>query len=281
MKAIFFRCTFLFSLSVFLIGCNTETKKISENDIQFDSLLVEKTVHFFDIDTNPRCSLQINFVYPVYFSNEDVLKQIQQQFIFDFFGDLCADLTPEEAVVKYTDNFIITYKELEKDFKIELENHDMDIEEMWYVQEESATDKILFNCNDLLSFTVSKEYYYGGAHDGHSYINRVIDLKTGRRITEDVIFIDDYFDDLTKVIVDAIALSNNVETDELENIGFFNLDEIHPNNNFYADETGITYTFNEYEIAAYVIGAVSVQIPYEKIRHLLRIESPVSNLAFR
>jgi hypothetical protein len=81
--------------------------------------------------------------------------------------------------------------------------------------------------------------------------------------------------------VDAIALSNNVEIAELENIGFFNLDEIYPNNNFYADETGITYTFNEYEIAAYVVGAVSVQIPYENIRHLLRRESPVSELAFR
>jgi hypothetical protein len=72
-----------------------------------------------------------------------------------------------------------------------------------------------------------------------------------------------------------------VEIAELENIGFFNLDEISSNNNFYADEIGITYTFNEYEIAAYVVGPVTIQIPYDKIRHLLRRESPVSDIAFR
>ena len=281
MKAILFKCIFLFCLAGLLVGCNTEAKKISENDIQFDSLFVDKTFRFFDDDTNPNCSLQINFVYPVNFSNKDILKQIQLQFVSDFFGDHYAGLTPDEAAEKYTDDFIKTYKEMENDFKIELENHNMEIDEMWYVNEEKVTDKIVFNRNDLLSFVVIKEYYYGGAHGGHNYENRAIDLKTGRRITEDTIFADDYQDDLTRIIIDAIALSNNVEIAELENIGFFNLDEIYPNNNFYADETGITYTYNEYEIAAYVVGAVSVQIPYEKIRHLLRRESPVSDLAFR
>ena len=281
MKAILFKCTFLFSLSGLLIGCNTESKMFSENDIQFDSLFVEKTFLFFDEDTSPTCSLQINFVYPVNFSNKDILKQIQLQFVSDFFGDQYAGLTPNEAAENYTDNFIQTCKEVENDFKTELENHDMNIEEMWYVIEESTTNRIIFNCNDLISFVVSKAYYFGGAHGGHNYENRVIDLKTGRRITEDAIFADDYQDDLTKIIIDAIALSNNVEIAELENIGFFNLDEIYPNNNFYADETGLTYIYNEYEIAAYVVGAVSVQIPYEKIRHLFRRESPVSDLAFR
>ena len=281
MKAILFKCTFLFSLAGLLIGCNTEAKKFSENDIQFDSLFVEKTFRFFDEETSPKCSLQINFVYPVNFSNKDILKQIQIQFVSDFFGDHYAGLTPDEAAENYTDNFINTCQEVENNFKTELENHDMDIEEMWYVIEESTTNKILFNRSNLLSFVVSKTYYFGGAHGGHNYENRVIDLKTGRRITEDTIFADDYQDDLTKIIIDAIALSNNVEIAELENIGFFNLDEIYPNNNFYADETGLTYTYNEYEIAAYVVGAVSVQIPYEKIRHLLRRESPVSDLAFR
>jgi hypothetical protein len=281
MKAIIFKCSILFSLAGLLIGCNTEAKKISENDIQFDSIFIEKTYHFFNVDTNPKCSLQINFVFPVNYSNKDVLRLIQQQFVSDFFGDFYTDMAPDEAAAKYADIFIETYKKEENEFKIELDNHDMEIDELWYANDESATAHILFNCNDLLSFVVCKEYFYGGAHGGHNYVNRVIDLKTGRCITEDVIFIDDYQDDLTKIIIDAIALSNNVEVAELENVGFFNLDEIYPNNNFYADETGITYTYNEYEIAAYVVGPVSVQIPYDKIRHLLRRDSPLSELAFR
>ena len=281
MKAILFKGIFLLCFAGLLISCNTELKRISQNDIQFDSLFVEKTLHFFEVDTNPVCSLQINFVYPVNYADKAILKLIQQQFVSDFFCEQYATLLPEDAVEEYTNNFINTCREMENNFKIEMENHDMEMDEMWYVHEESATDAIVFNCNDLLSFVVSKEYYFGGAHGGHNHVNRVIDLKTGRRITEDIIFTDDYQDDLTKIIVDAIALSKNVEISELEDIGFFNLEEIVPNNNFYADETGITYTYNEYEIAAYVVGPVSVQIPYDKIQHLLRGESPLSGLAFR
>jgi hypothetical protein len=281
MKAILCKGIFLLCLAGLLTGCNTEVKRIAKNDIQFDSLFVEKTYHFFDVETNPVCSLQINFVYPANYADKDILKQIQQQFVSDFFGEQYATLSLEDAVETYTNNFIKTCEEMESNFKIEMENHDMEMDEMWYVHEESATDTIVFNCNDLLSFVVSKEYYLGGAHGGHNYVNRVIDLKTGQRITEAIIFTDDYQDDLTKIIIDAIALSNNVEISELENIGFFNLDEIVPNNNFYIDDTGITYIYNEYEIAAYVVGPVLVQIPYDKIRHLLRVESPVSGLAFR
>ena len=281
MKTELFKCVFLIGLAGFIIGCNTGVKKISENPIQFDSLFVEKTYHFFDVDTNPKCSLQINYVYPVNYSNTEILSLIQQQFVSVFFGDDIKTLALEEVIKKYVDNFIKTYKEVEQDYKVALENHEMETDDSWYVNDEISSNKIVYNRNNFLSIVVCKEYYYGGAHGGHNYTNRVIDLKTGQRITEDEIFTDDYQDDLAKIIIDAIALSFNIEMAELENIGFYNLDEIFPNNNFYTDDSGITYTYNEYEIAAYVLGPITVQIPYNNIRHLLRRDSPLSEIAFR
>ena len=44
------------------------------------------------------------------------------------------------------------------------------------------------------------------------------------------------------------------------------------------DEEGITYSFNEYEIAAYVVGVTNVRLPYQDIRHLLKDESPIAHL---
>ena len=62
---------------------------------------------------------------------------------------------------------------------------------------------------------------------------------------------DNYQDNLARILVDQIAKQNNVsDAKELENIGFFSVDEIFPDRNFLVDETGITYSFNEYEIAA-------------------------------
>ena len=109
----------------------------------------------------------------------------------------------------------------------------------------------------------------------------MVNLETGNRVTEDDIFNDDYEEDLAKILVEAIALYNNVDkVADLENIGFYNINEIFPNRNFYVDDVGVTYTFNENDIAAGALGATSVRIPYEKIRHLLRKDSPIAHLAF-
>ena len=66
---------------------------------------------------------------------------------------------------------------------------------------------------------------------------------------------------------------------ELENIGFFSVDEIYPNNNFYVDDQGITYTFNEYEVAAYVVGPVHVHLSFDEVSVLLKPDTPVARLA--
>jgi hypothetical protein len=206
---------------------------------------------------------------------------VQQQFVAGVFGDEYVRFTPKEAAEKYANDYIAAYKAEEKDFQLDQENHESNSLEAWYSHNETTNNQIVYNQHDLLSFVVFTEYFKGGAHNAHTYANRVIDLKTGRRIAENEIFVDDYQADLAKNIVDGIALFHDVAVAELENIGFFDVDEIVPNRNFYVDETGITYTFNEYEIAAYVVGPVTVKIPYEKIWYLLRRDSPVSHIAFR
>ena len=270
----------LFCTSVSLISCNSGAKIDSENNVRFDSLFVEKAYHLLNVEANPKCSLQINFIFPTEYTNREILSLVQKQFISGFLGEEYVNLVPKEAAEKYAQDFIESYKAEEENFKIEVENHGHDTMESWYTCNETSNNYIVYNRNDIVCFVVYKDCFYGGAHGSHQYTNRVIDLKTGQQVIESDIFVEDYPDDLAKIIVNGIALAYQVEATDLENIGFFNMNEIFPNKNFYVDETGITYTFNEYEIAAYVVGPVSVTIPYEKIRHLLRRESPVSFIAF-
>lgn len=264
-----------------LSACGSDAKKVKENDIRFDTIAVKESYHMKKIETNPGCSLQINFLFPAEYQNPHVLKAVQQQFIKTFLGDDYMQFSPREAVSQYAANYLNDFKKRETDFESDVEEHGSEPNDEWYSSYEILGDSIYYNQNDLLSMVVSKEYDTGGAHNAHYYTNRVFDLKTGERITEAEIFVEDYQDDLAKIIVDAIALCNNVDkASDLENIGFFNINEIYPNKNFYVDDIGITYTFNEYEIAAYVVDATSVRIPYEKIRHLLRKESPIARIAF-
>lgn len=45
------------------------------------------------------------------------------------------------------------------------------------------------------------------------------------------------------------------------------------NDNFMLTETGMTFTYNPYDIAAYASGLFEVEIPYGEIAHLLNREA--------
>ena len=271
----------LFLISVFVSGCNIGTKKTTDNDVTFDSISVDKTYHLLENPENLNCNLQINFTYPAKYDNKDILKKIQQQFVYSYFGDGYENLSPEEATAKYTEDYLNNYKDLEDEYKAEVAKADETPVGAWFSYFEMSSDDIAYNKNDILSYTVNFENYTGGAHGAHSFTNHVIDMKTGNLIKEDDIFIEGFQEDLAQILIDRIAKQNTVENPkELENIGFFSIDEIFPNGNFLIDDNGITYTFNEYEIAAYVVGATNVHLPYEEIQYLLKKESPIAHLAF-
>lgn len=270
---------FLLAVVFVLAGCKTEVKKGQKNDVRFTSIQKEESYHLLENTDNPNCNLQLSFTYPEEYADKDILAKIQKLFIYSYFGETYDTYSPEEAVNKYVEDYLQMYRELEPDYKQDLESADATSAESWYSYYVMAGNEIMFNTDNIISYTVGFENYTGGAHQSHSVTNHVIDLARGEFITEADIFTDGFEAPLAQLLVDAIAEQNDLEdTKELENIGYFSIDEIYPNGNFLIDESGISYTFNEYEIAAYVVGVTNVHFPFEKIRHLLRPESPVAGL---
>ncbi|MDR0743510.1 MAG: RsiV family protein [Tannerella sp.] len=279
---------FIFAASLLLSGmiitsCKQTAASIDkENDIRFDSIIVNERYYLLGDSANPYCTLEAQFIYPSYYKDKNILNRLNRHFINSFFGEDSISVTPEETMDKYVLKYITDYKELESDFIEETRIFgEKPQQESSYAYYEMSWNEILYNKCDLLSYTVSVDFYTGGAHGQQGCNNFVIDLKTGNELEENDIFIENYQDDLSKIIVDAIALNNNVADPlELEDMGFFNVEEIYPNNNFYVNEDGITYTFNRYEIAAYFVGIIEVTLPFDKIRHLMLENSPVAPLVF-
>ena len=114
----------LFFLAMIITGCNTNKRRTADNDIKFDSIRVDRTYHLLDNPDNPNCNLQLSFTYPAQFSNKEILKKIQNDFVLSYFGENYESLTPEEAAAKYTEDYLNNYKELEADFKADLEKKD-------------------------------------------------------------------------------------------------------------------------------------------------------------
>ena len=269
---------------ILITSCKKTIDTEAENDIKFDSIEINEKYHLLGDSTNPFCTLESNFIFPIEYKDEEVLGKINRYFLESFFGlDFfpakdSVSMTPKEAMNLYIQQYITDYKELESDFKTETEKPS---QESWYAYYEALSNEILYNKCDLLSYVVYVEYYTGGAHGGSGYNNHVLHLKTGEEVNETTIFIEDYQDSLAQIIINTIATDNDLTNPgELENIGFFSIDEIYPNGNFYIDENGITYTYNVYEIAPFALGRTDVFLSYEKIRHLLKKNSPIAPIAF-
>lgn len=266
-------------LGMLTTGCQTGTRKNAENDIKFKTIDIEKTYHLLNNPDNPNCDFHLNFTYPTEYGDKATLEKLQSLFVFSHFGETYETLSPEEAAEKYTKDYLEMYKELEEYFKEELKSADEEAVGSWYGYFETSNNEVVYNKGGFLSFVVSYENYTGGAHGAHTVRNHLIDLERMEFLKEEDVFVENFENALAQLLVEEITANNKLtDSKELEDIGFFSVEEIYPNDNFYADEEGITYTFNEYEIAAYVVGATQVKLPYAKIKHLLQKESPLLSI---
>jgi hypothetical protein len=270
----------IITLSFLLSGCKNNIQNADmENDIKFDSIKVKAEYHMLGDTGNPNCNLQSKFIYPVDYKDKKVLEKIKTLFVVDFFGENYRNLTPDSAVERYRNAYLTEYKSLEDDYKKDIAEDSTD--GLWYNYYESKNNEITFNKTNIISYSVVMDCYTGGAHGSKGCANHVIDLKSGNRIKEEDIFADNFQNELSKIIIDALVqkfeLESVAQLEEAKEI--FNVNEILPNNNFLVDNSGITYTYNEYEIAPYAVGIIDVSLPFHKIKHLLKKNTPVYHLA--
>jgi hypothetical protein len=120
----------------------------------------------------------------------------------------------------------------------------------------------------------------GGSATYSSHNNYVINLRTGDLLTEGDIFTPGYDVALQQLFEKVLMQENNVKTvSDLENLGYFGIEEIMPNRNFLIDNKGITYIFNKGEYSAYLLDAPEVFISFDELRMLLKKNTVVSKLA--
>jgi hypothetical protein len=263
--------------------------------VQFDTLIVNKKHHLRNDSANPSCELNVQLVFPIESGKSD-LKKLQQLFIHETLGQIFENLTPYEAVDQYVENFIKNYEADARIFDeemIELENHPTLIPQtkdeehenelqsnIFYTYYESLSNKIHFNQSNLLSFQVNQSNNKGEAATYSSFNNFVINLKTGSLVTENDIFVPGYDVALQQLFANSLMQQNEVKSiSDLEDLGYFGIQEIMPNRNFLINNEGITYTFNKGEYSAYPLSAPEVFIPFNELKMLLKPNTVVSKIA--
>lgn len=290
------KVTLLFVAFLLFLSCNNRSGHSAfraDNNIGFDTIN-RVARHHLDGDTaNPYCNIEINFVYPIGSkSNQEILQQF---FIRNTLGIPYDTLAPQDAVNAYVqdyfDNYSAdakTYRESVDEFQVfnslipGIDTHDSEhyADDLFYSYYERLSDSIVFNQYGALVFQVKQSNNKGGAASYDSFRNYVVDLQTGKQVTENDIFVAGYEVVLQQLIINSLLDQANVKSvEELEDLGFFGVREIIPNHNFLLTDKGIIYTYNKGEYSAYQLDAPQVFIPYEAILSLLKENSIVIKLA--
>lgn len=269
----------LLAASGFFFSCGNTVNK-NAGALEFDSIQVNETVHLFGDTAKPACNIVIDFTYASKSSDVRLKDSLNTYFLSLCFGDKYMTMTPEEAVKKYTEKYISDYRgDLEPMYKKdEQDKEDESSIGAWYSYYKYIRSHVQLYTKHLLVYRYRYEEFTGGAHGIYMTTFLNMDLRTLAPLRLDDLFVSDYEEPLTDLLWNQLMADNKVATrQELEDMGYATTGELAPTENFYLSKEGITFYYNVYDIAPYVMGPVQITLPYEMVQHLLSDDSMILN----
>lgn len=282
--------------SIVWISCS-ETRKSafkSDNGIEFDTVQTEEQYFLDNKPENPSCNLTIKLSVPAKSTHFDI-EPIRKIFVSTALGSDYENMSADEAVKKYARAYIENYQSDAEIYKVNKPSGDYsesfddiyltdsehsNLPDIFYSYFENISNDVVFNQYGVLSFQVVQQNNKGGRVSHESIRNYVIDLAGGVLLSDGDLFSAGYDEALRPIIQNLLMEKQSVKTiQQLEDLGYFGIDEIVPNKNFLITKEGITYTFNKGEYSAYQLPAANILIPFSSVRSLLRENSIAGKLS--
>ncbi|KAA6317682.1 hypothetical protein EZS27_032198, partial [termite gut metagenome] len=207
---------------------------------------------------------------------KELSDTLNNYFITACFGsEYTKEKSIEDVVNRYAKTYTENYrKDTEPIFLQDNKNREVENgTKEWYFYTENVVSKVQFYEGDLLVYRVDKDSYNGGAHGIHLTYFLNIDLtKSSPLGLNDIFKGDNYKELLTDLLWNQLMADNRVTThEELEEMGYGTTGDLVPSENFYLDKGGITFYYNVYEFAPYVMGPVEIRLPYELIERMITV----------
>ncbi|NDW17695.1 DUF3298 domain-containing protein [Dysgonomonas sp. 216] len=249
---------FVLLASVWVVfSCTTPDPKPT-----FEHLATERTIYISNDSAKPFMKLNLEFVYPSTYANDTLLANIQKLFVLAFAGKDYAGRSPKGAFEAYEKSLMDEYVDIARDFGGESAAFFGDLYQT--IKTEIIDDSL----KNIVIVKTTNESYMGGAHGSYieSYYN--IDMQKALLLKEKELFGDENNQNISQLITKSLQDKYGESIHDV----LFEIDSIQPNGNFYINADGITYVYNQYEIAPYSSGIIKAFIPYEKVKEFLKPE---------
>lgn len=244
------------SLIIFItfFSCSNETKK--RPDLKFSEHKYADKVHLLGNDNYPACEIDISFLAP-----QDTIsfRSLQESMMTTFFDSLYLQSQNIEKLLYLTaqENFNDFYQQEEY-----LSQDTMDMSDT-YNWDIILKNDVVYQGKRFVSFSNETYAYLGGAHGDTQDNYYTFDLETNQLLSASDFFLPNKCEEIIEL------QKQSLEKDD-EELGDLWLDGLKCNDNFYLDESGIIFHYNQYEIASYAAGPIDIFISFEEIQEFLQ-----------
>jgi hypothetical protein len=217
---------------------------------------IEKEQSFSTTTGNFRVTYRFEYLSSL--ADQRVLHRVQEEMASEFFGPEYARPTIAETLTAFDSSLHDAYgvRPGGEDFKWDgfLTLH----------------SKAAVVGEHILTYTVERAEFTGGAHGMEQTHHANWDLLTGERLTLDDLFTPEGKAALSEAIRAQILKDKGAESwAALMTDSCFNSEsEVTPTENFLVTEGDITFVYNPYDIACYAAGATHVKIPLANLAGL-------------
>lgn len=266
--------TFVFMLTfcIYFNGCKQESRLAG--NLKFDNITHEESQHLFDDASKPEAKLKIDFSFIKESSDEKMKDSVNHMLQKLVFGEKYSIQEPQQSVKLFADNYFSTYhKDLEPMYREENTEMGGEPNETWYSYEYETETKVEYYDKHLLTYRFYMEEFTGGAHSIYFTYFQNIDLRTLKQIELNDLLIGEYDEELTEMLIAQLMKDVGASTkEELEEYGYGTTADIIPTENFKLTPGGISFLYNIYEIAPYVIGPVEIDLSFKQLDPILNTE---------
>lgn len=207
------------------------------------------------------------FSYPTSYSDNASLKQLQKLYM-SLILDAGDTLSLNDAMHRCVSNTMHQY-DLAQNEEAEGESMPYDESEPVLAYHTSTTIQLHYNKNMLVTFcrvdVVKKDSQVTSVT--HNYYT--IDLKTMTRVGLDRLVRDDAISQVTAMLRSRLLEQNKVENnDQLNELGYYNIDNLIATQNFYFDANGVTWSYLPNKLAVSAIGEPKVTLTLDELKPL-------------
>ena len=272
---------FLVTLCLLVGGCHRNSQtggQLSGEPVQLrDVELTFDSIAYHDHpDAVPSISVDAVLVLPNDNPANPVSAVLRRNMLADAVGGRCASAgDATEALLAYVSSLQSEFDEAMAD--MEYDSYDDDGLDYMFKWESELRTSVEYYSDPLLVYKTTTYSYAGGAHGYGADSYSVYSTLNGKRQQLDDVFRDDPLSRQTLAELVKAELKRMIATrQEYQGMEVFEWNDVTPVDNFYVSEQGVTFSFPQYEIAAYCFGQIEISLPAADIRPYLVEGSPVA-----